>query len=184
MTRIFSTLAVLSTGVLITALWLGFAIQNASDRTLVAQQQVTIHFLTAVGAIVFAVLVHALVITYFMGTGRWLEETCNAYRLGTEWQRRSKDLKWRLYPAIVLSLTLLIVTGGFGAASDPASAFGFRGWGPLSAAQVHMTIALVTLAVNAIVNTWEFMALHRNGLLVGDVLQKVRTIRVERGLPV
>ena len=56
MTRIFSTLAVLSTGVLITALWLGFAIQNASDRTLVAQQQVTIHFLTAVGAIVFAVL--------------------------------------------------------------------------------------------------------------------------------
>src|SRR5579872_3545142 len=104
MTRIFLTLATCSTIVLGVAFWLGWGIGDASLRDSAVQTRVAIHFLTGVGALVFAVLVHALVITYFMGTGRWLEETCTAYRLGDAWQARSRNLKWRLYPAMVGSL--------------------------------------------------------------------------------
>ncbi len=184
MTRIFITLATCSTIVLGTAFWLGWGIGDASLRDAAVQSRVAVHFLTGVAALVFAVLVHALVITYFMGTGRWLEETCTAYRLGDSWQVRSRTLKWRLYPAMVGSLLLLILTGAFGGAADPASAVGFKGIGSLTAAQVHLSVSIVTLVINAAVNVFEYMALRGNGLLVHDVLAEVRRIRVERGLDV
>ncbi len=184
MSRIFTTLATCSNVVLIAALWLGLGVGDATLRDTAVQSRVTVHFLTGVAALVFAILVHALVITYFMGTGRWLEETCNAYRLAETWQASSRNLKWRLYPAMVASLLLLILTGAFGGAADPASAAGFTGFGSLTAAQVHLSVAIATLAVNAVVNIFEYAALRRNGLLVSDVLAEVRRIRLERGLDV
>jgi hypothetical protein len=184
MTRIFTTLALCSTAVLIAALWLGLDIGDARVRESAVQSRVTVHFLTGVAALIFAVLVHALVITYFMGTGRWLHETCTAYRLRDDWQARSRELKWRLYPAVTLSLLALIITGAFGGAADPASAVGFRGVGSLSAAQVHLYIAIAALLMNGAVNVLEYLALRRNGALVSDVLAEVRRIRVERGMDV
>lgn len=184
MTRTFLSLAVAATLALVAALWLGLEIGDARQPDIAVQSRVTIHFLTGVGAIVFAVLVHALVITYFMGTGRWLEETCTRYRLGDERQARSRELKWRLYPAIVVSLLLLIVTGALGGAADPASVVGFQGIGPFSAAQVHLGVAALTLCVNMGVNIFEYLALGRNGQLVQEVLNEVRRIREEHGLEV
>jgi hypothetical protein len=111
MTRIFLSLSIAATGTLLVALWLGLNIGDAAEVTTAAQNRVATHFLTALGALMFAVLVHAIVLTYFMGTSRWLEETSNAYRLGSGWQQQSKDLKWKLYPAMVVALTMLILTG-------------------------------------------------------------------------
>jgi len=184
MTRIFSTLATLSNIGLILALWLGFEIGDASVRESAVQSRVGVHFLAGVAALVFAVLVHALVITYFMGTGRWLEETSHAYRLGDSWRVRSRDCKWRIYPALVASLLLLILTGALGGAADPASAVGFKGIGPLTAAEVHRYAAIVALVFNAAVNFYEYLALRRNGILVNEVLAEVRRIRTEHGLEV
>ncbi len=184
MTRIFLSLAICSNLTLLAALGLGLTIGDATQRIAAVQSRVAVHFLTGVAALVFAVLVHALVVTYFMGTGRWLEETCNAYRLGNSWQQASREVKWKLYPAMVTSLLLLIGTGALGGAADPASAVGFRGIGSLSAAQVHLWFAAATLAVNLAVNVGEYAALRRNGQLVTAVLGEVRRIRVERGLDV
>jgi hypothetical protein len=184
MTRIFFSLAICSNVTLLAALGLGLTIGDATQRIAAVQSRVAQHFLTGVAALVFAVLVHALVVTYFMGTGRWLEETCNAYRLGNSWQQASREVKWKLYPAMVTSLLLLIGTGALGGAADPASAIGFRGIGPLSAAQVHLWFAALMLAVNLAVNVGEYVALRRNGQLVTAVLGEVRRIRVERGLEV
>jgi hypothetical protein len=184
MTRIFSTLAVCSLLALGAAFWLGWRIGDARLHESAVQTRVAIHFLAGVAALVFALLIHALVITYFMGTGRWLEETTTAYRLPGDWQARSRDLKWRLYPAIVVSLALLILTGALGAAADPASAVGFQGIGSFTAAHVHLGIAIATLLINAAVNVWEYRALSHNGQLVNEVLEQVRRIRTERGLDV
>jgi hypothetical protein len=184
MARIFLTLAVCSTLTLVVALWLGLGIGDASLRETAVQSRVAVHFLTGVAALVFAVLVHALVITYFMGTGRWLEETCAAYHLGESWQARSRNLKWRLYPAVVGSLLFLIATGALGGAADPASAVGFKGIGALTAAAVHRYAAIATILFNVAANAFEYLALHRNGTLVSEVLLEVHRIRVERGLDV
>jgi hypothetical protein len=184
MTRIFSTLAVCSTLVLLVALGLGLGIGDASLRVAAVQSRVGIHFLTAVAAMVFAIFVHALVLTYFMGTGRWLEETCTAYRLGETWQARSRNLKWRLYPAMMGSILFLILTGALGGAADPASAVGFTGIGPLTAAGVHLAVAIAALVVNAAVNVCEYLTLRHNGAIVNQVLAEVRRIRQERGLTI
>ncbi|MFN5299386.1 MAG: hypothetical protein ACK5HA_13870 [Planctomycetaceae bacterium] len=184
MNRIFMSLALLSALALSYSFWLGWSIVDARTPTAAAQAEVTRHLLFAVGSLTFAVLVHALVLTYFMGTGRWLEETCNAYRLGSEAQQTSRDMKMRLYPGLTLCLVLLITTGGYGAAADPASAFGFQGYGPFTAAQVHLGIALLTIVINLVVYWFEFLALRRNGRIVDQVLQQVRQIRLDRGLPV
>ncbi|MCY2965075.1 MAG: hypothetical protein NT069_15810 [Planctomycetota bacterium] len=184
MTRIFLTLASLCIAALALSFWLGWSIGDARTNDPAVQSRVAMHMLFAVGSLVFAVLVHALVLTYFMGTGRWLEETCNAYRLGSDPQERSRRIKIRIYPALTLCLVLLITTGGYGAASDPASAFGFKGYGPFTAGQVHLGIAFGTIVINAVVFVFEFQSLLKNGRIVDDILARVRQIRVERGLPV
>lgn len=184
MTRIFLTLALLSTLALGAAFWLGLEIGSAYEVDRSTQARVSVHFLTGVAALVFAVLVHAIVLTYFMGTGRWLEETSSAYHLSDAWRLQSRNLKYRTLPAMTASIVLLILTGAFGGAADPASAVGFQGWGSLSAAEVHLVVTSIALVFNAGVNVLEYQSLRRNGLLVNDVMQQVRRIRVERGLDV
>ena len=184
MTRIFLTLCVVSIVALAGAFWLGLEIGDATLRDLLVQKNVGNHMLAGLAALVFALLVHAVVLTYFMGTGRWLEETTLAYHLPTDWQQESKSLKYRTIPAMVLGMVLLIVTGAFGAASDPATGIGFRGWGDLSAGTLHMLVAMGAVGFNLLVNLLEYSALHRNGVIVNEVLQQVRKMRLERGLEV
>jgi hypothetical protein len=76
--RIFLTLALLANGSLIVSAILGLNIGDSQQRTLEVQGQIGTHMLTALAAMCFVALVHAICFTYFMGTGRWLEETSNA----------------------------------------------------------------------------------------------------------
>ncbi|MGQ0635356.1 MAG: hypothetical protein ACT4QC_12150 [Planctomycetaceae bacterium] len=184
MTRIFLSLSLIGLVALLATFALGWHIGNATSPDAATQGRVAVHFLAGVAAVCFGVFLHALVLTYFMGTGRWLEETCTAYRLGNDWQRESRDLKWGLYPTMIVAVGLLIVAGASGAAADPASGFGFTGLGPLSAPQVHLTVTLATLVVNLGSFALEWRALARNGTLVHGVLAQVRQIRVAKGLAV
>lgn len=184
MKRIFLTLAVLSIVLLIAAFGIGMSIGDAKDATAATQKTVGIHLLTALGALVFAALLHAIVLTYFMGTGRWMEETTRAYQLSVSFLDENRSIKYKLMPAMSGCLLLLILTGGFGAAADPASPVGFQGWLGLSAANIHFLVAALLVCVNLLVNAWEFAAISRNSAIVEQVLGEVRRIRTERGLPV
>jgi hypothetical protein len=182
--RIFLSLAVFSTLLFIAAFVLGLAIdadQHAPTQT--AWAGLRNHSLTALAALIFGALVHAIVLTYFMGTGRWIEETSHAYRLPEAWMGESRSLKYRTIPAMVVSLVLLILTGASGAAVDPGSSVDFRGWGPLSATMIHFLLSATTLGINVLVNIWEYLAIQRNHVLIQKVLQEVRRMREERGLP-
>ena len=180
----FASLAVFSTILMVAAFVLGLMIEDATSPEPEALAQFRNHFLAGAAGLVFGALVHALVLTYFMGTGRWIEETSQAYRLDASWRAENQKLKYRTVGGMVVCLVLLILTGAFGAAADPASAVGFQGWFGLSAATIHFIIAATTLCANAVVNFWEFVAIDRNGELVNSVLDQVRRIRQERGLPV
>lgn len=182
MKRIFVTLAVLSTGLLIATFILGWNIDDPRDAA--AQGQVGNHFLTALGGLVLAVLVHAIVLTYFMGTGRWMEEARLAYRLPESWQKKSNQLKYRTLPWMAAALVLLILAGAFGAIADPASPVGADGWGGVSAATVHFLVASIALSVNVVIYLVEYQAICCNGQLIQEVLDEVHRIRAEKGLPV
>jgi len=184
MNRIFASLASLSTLLLIAAFILGLSIDDAKSPSAEVQSWVSLHFLTAVGALVFALLVHAIMLTYFMGTGRWMEETSRAYGLSEQWLSESHSLKYRAIPVMAGCVVMLIVTGAFGAAADPATPYGADGWFGLSAATGHLLMASTMLCTNVFVNLWEYQAIHRNGEIVEAVLGEVRRIREEKGLPV
>lgn len=182
MTRIFTMLAIVAALLTTIAFTLGMSIGDATQRS--AQTVVSYHLLAGLGALLFTSLVHAIVLTYFMGTGRWLEETTTAYRISWDFYKESKVLKYRTILLMMFCFLLLIATGAFGAAADPASAVGFRGaWG-ISGGTIHMTLALVTWAINLLVNVYQFQVLTRNGEIVEAVLTEVRRIRVENGLTV
>ena len=184
MTRIFLALTSCSTLLLIAAFVLGLSIGDPTARDAAVQLWVSYHILTALAGLVFASLVHALFLTYFMGTGRWMEETAGAYSLPNHWRRENQSLKYRILLAISGAFVLLLATGAFGTAADPASPVGFQGWAGLSAATIHLLLASITVAVNLLVNVWELQAIQRNSRLIEEVLAEVKRIRTERGLPV
>ncbi|MBL8851174.1 MAG: hypothetical protein JNG89_15950 [Planctomycetaceae bacterium] len=135
--------------------------------------------LTALAAALLVLLVHAVALTYFMGTGRWLEETCEAYKLGSEAREANVRLKYRVIPGMVACIGLVVLTGAFGAMADPA-ATAHKTW----AANVHLGLALVTLLANVCVSWVEQRAITRNGGLVDAVVARVNQMRRERGLDV
>jgi hypothetical protein len=182
--RIFLPLAFLSTASLLVAMGLGLAIDDPRVRSASVQAGVQYHFLAALAALVFATLVHAIVLTYFMGTGRWLEETSSAYQLDPQLHGKSAKIKYRTVSSMVLCFFLLIVTGAFGAAADPASPMQSKGWGGYSASTIHLFLACATIAMNIFVNWLEFQALEQNGDLIEQALAEVRRIRIEKGLAV
>lgn len=184
MTRIFLPLAVVSSLFLVGAFALGWQIDDPKVVDRAVQAGVSAHFLAALAALCFTTLVHAVVFTYFMGTGRWIEETSMAYRLPESFYARNQALKYRVLPGIVGCFALLLATGGFGAAVDPASPVQFQGWLGLAPTTWHRSFAIVTLLANLGTHYAEYLALFHNGEVVDEVLAEVRRIRTEKGLAV
>ncbi len=176
-------LALCSTLLAVAAFVLGLNIQDARSVDEAARSSVRWHMLTALAALCFASLVHAIWLTYFMGTGRWMDETCRAYGLSAEFQSENRSMKYSTMLAVFGVFLLLLVTGGLGAAVDPGSSVDFRGWGGLSGPLIHFLSASVTVGVNLVVNLWEYATIVRNHTLIERVMSDVRRIRSERGLP-
>ncbi len=182
--RIFLTLAVIANLILIVAVVMGLQIGDVRSLEREVQSQVSLHMLIGLGALTFATFVHAILLTYFMGTGRWIEETSQAYALDLHWYQQNQKIKYGTIPGMVACLLLLITTGAVGAAADPATPVSLDGTLGLSGATIHFIVAVGTVIMNLLVNFLEFVAISRNGSIVENVLLEVRRIREERGLPV
>jgi hypothetical protein len=182
--HIFLTLTVVSTLLLLAALVLGFEIGDPRSVAPLTRKLLSYHLLISVAALIFAALVHAVLLTYFMGTSRWIEEARQAYKFDTRWSAENGQLKYRTIPVMALCLLLLIGNIPFGAmAADPGQ------WvlpviGSVAPSRVHLAFSLLTILVNLAVNAMEYRAIRRNGELIADVLGEVRRIREARGLPV
>lgn len=184
MKRIFLTLVVVSGALLLAALALGFAIGDPHSVSPATQKSMSYHLLVSVAALIFAVLVHSVLLTYFMGTGRWMEEVGLAYNLDARWSDDNRKLKYRTVPWMVLCLVLLLLNIPFGALSVDSMNWTLPGLGAISPSRVHLVVAVLTIVVNLAVNVIEYRAIRQNGELIVEVIGEVRRIRLERGLPV
>ena len=187
MKRIFLTLAILANVIMLVSLVLGLRIGDPMYRyglDPLVNTRISQHILIGLGALTAVTMIHALLLTYFMGTGRWLEETSLAYSLAPEWHRQNKKIKYGILPGIVISFLMIVATGSFGAVADPATAVSLEGVFGLSDSALHFTMAVMTWLVNLMVNGTQFVAIARNSAIVEGVLAEVRRIRIERGLPV
>jgi hypothetical protein len=195
--RIFFTLAAFSTLCLAGTFFLGLSVDDTAEQVLGERSSADWHILLGVFGLIFAVLVHAIVLTYFMGTGRWIDETSHVYKLGAEYFRKHKKLKQRTLVPMMLVIIALIMIIPTGASADPAAsrrpivdtqteseADAAQLKVQASATNFHLIYVIITLCVNVGISIFEFRTIEANGVIVTDILDDVRRIRTEKGLPV
>jgi hypothetical protein len=182
--HIFLTLTVVSTLLLLAAFILGLEIGDPHSLAPLTRKLLSYHLLISVAALIFAALVHAVLLTYFMGTSRWLEEARQAYKFDIRWSEENRQLKYRTIPVMAVCLLVLIANIPFGALAVDRAPWVLPGVGSVSPSHVHLVFSLLTLVVNLAVNALEYRSIRRNGELIADVLGEVRRIREARGLPV
>jgi len=174
MTRIFLVLATLDFLALLASFVVGVLSKMRGALFDLHDPTYMVHYTLGLSAAVGNLLVHCLVLTYFLGTGRWVKEVCLAYELpDAQWPRLTRDLKRRNTPWVLLAMGLTIAC----AAAGEGDQHGVWPW------WVHLLLAVVVLVVNAGVFVREYRNLRINVGVLDAVMAEVERIRAERGLP-
>jgi hypothetical protein len=185
MNRIFSTLAVFSIIALVATLLLGFSIAGLNDAALSASDDLAklmnlkrIHMLLGVASALVVVLVNSIVVTYFVGTGRWCKEVVETYSLDRELIRRSVLIKRRTFPWAVTAMLAIVGVSALGAAADPGRMQpGTENW-----VLPHLVGALAGMVFIAWAYFIEAKRIREQQEVISQVLSEVKCIREERGL--
>src|SRR3954452_18084793 len=97
-----------------------------------------LHFLVASLTIVLTLMVHGVVYTYFLGTGKWVKEVVRVYRLPDWIHAQAIKNKRKAFPFELGSMALVGSTAWLGAGTDA------RGWPSIW----HLGAAATALAFN------------------------------------
>ncbi len=185
MNRIFATLAVFSIVALVATLLLGFAIGDLNDPALRQSDQLPqlvklaiVHKMAGLASALVIVLVNSIVVTYFVGTGRWCKEVVETYSLDRELIRRSVVIKRRTFPWAVLAMLAVVGVSALGAAADPGRMQpGTENW-----VLPHLVGALAGIAFIAWAYFIEAKRIGEQQDVISQVLSEVKRIREERCL--
>jgi hypothetical protein len=173
MTRIFITLASVNALGLVATFLLGVA-SMLMNGVRAANPIYQIHFLVGLFTAIGTLLVHCIIFTYFLGTGRWVKEVGIAYSLpDTPWPKLTRDLKRATFPPALFAMLITIATSAAGTARQ-LEVWPF--W-------MHGGLALLTLLINGWAFTLEYGNVATNAGVIDAVLREVDRIRAERGLP-
>lgn len=177
MQRILVALAIINTVCLITAAALGTAVEPRASLEAqwkdapVSQEQAAAlnrpffrHFVAGIVAGVTTLLTHSIVMTYFIGTGRWIKEAIEKWGLDPEFDRRTRKLKARSFPFAFFSMVFVILTTILGGAADTGLV---PGW-------AHLTVAYLTILFNLISYFFEYNAVVDNVKLLDQVVGAAR----------
>jgi hypothetical protein len=175
MIRIFTTLAVLVTlGLVSTSaigIWHHFQDSTSSAAGGVFLAHFSLGLFTALGTL----LVHCIIFTYFLGTGRWVKEVGIAYRLpDAPLPHLTRELKRKTFPPALAAMTITIAATASGA--------GVQNQLPQWPWPVHAILALAALVINFWAFGIEYRHVHTNADVIADVMREVDRIRAERGL--
>jgi hypothetical protein len=174
MTRIFSTLALIDFLCLLAAYGFGAASKLRESAQHPVDPTYLVHFSLGLGGAVLTLLVHCLIFTYFLGTGRWVKEVTLAYDLpDAPLHKETRELKRRTFPPALFAMLITIATAAAGAGAQ------LKEW-PWP---VHATLGTLTLFVNLWAFRIEYRNVNRNAAILDQVMVEVERICAERGLP-
>jgi hypothetical protein len=182
MTRIFTTLAVLSLVLVMAALTMGLSIGDLYAEP-VAKSTLdwrTRHTLTGMAAALAVVLVESIAVTYFIGTCRWCKEVTETYNLPRGDLAASTRLKRRTFPWCVLGMLAIIGVSALGAASDPGTGRPASDTAPWANDHLAAALAGVCLVAWTYFRIWNNMAANQE--IIERIVAQVGRIRAERGL--
>ena len=174
MIRIFSVLAIANAIGLALSFGFGLASMMRGSLTNSADQTFMVHFLCGLFTAVATLLVHCLIFTYFLGTGRWVREVSIAYDLpDSPLYKTTRTLKRKTFPPALFAMLGTIATSAAGAGRQ------LQDW-PY---QVHFVGAFVAIGLNLWAYWVEWRSLKLNEQILLDVYREVDRVRAERGLP-
>jgi phosphoglycerol transferase MdoB-like AlkP superfamily enzyme len=131
------------------------------------------HFYLGLTSAMLLLLVHCLIFTYFLGTGRWVKEVTLGYGMPDEpWHKATRELKRRVFPPALFAMLIGIATAAAGAGAQ------LQAW-PW---QVHATLGTLTLLINLWAFRVEFRCLVENARVLAGVLEEVDRVRAREGL--
>jgi len=174
MIRIFSALASANAIGLIASF--AFGLMSMQHQSLEHGDDLlfTVHFLCGLFTAVATLLVHCLIFTYFLGTGRWVREVTLAYDLPDEpLYKTTRDLKRKTFPPALFAMLIVIAVAATGGGRQ------LQGW-PY---QIHLYGAIAAIVLNFWAYRIEFRNLRRNEEILAGVYREVDRVRAERGLP-
>ena len=132
-----------------------------------------LHFWIGLTTAIGILLVHCLVFTYFLGTGRWVKEVTLAYDMpDVPYHKETRELKRSTFPPALLAMLVAIATAFAGAGAQ------LQEW----TWHVHAGLAFLTLVVNLLAFRIEHRNLGRNVRVIQGVLEEVDRLRAARGL--
>lgn len=183
MNRVFAPLAVLTLLGMSLTLMIGIGLRSVDIRDPTdadAQRWARIHRLAGVAVGVMVVLVESIVVTYFIGTGRWCREVVEAYRLDTALIARVTRLKRRTFPLALAGMLAIVGVVALGGASDPAAALKLHPPQDVSWTQIHLVASCACLCFIAIAMLFQWQHVVEQQTLIGEILGHVERRRSQR----
>jgi hypothetical protein len=173
MTRLFRIVAILNIVLLLTVFGSG-VYSWLRDGSLKNTDVYLVHFVLGLTTALTTLFVHCLVLTYFLGTGRWVKEVCIAYGIPDgNWPKMTRDIKRRNTPRVILAMLVTIAAAAAGMAAQQQA---WPGW-------IHLTLAVTTVALNLYVFRVELDNMQLNARILDAVTTEAERIRAEQGLP-
>lgn len=185
MDRIFTSLASFTILLMLIAIGLGLGLHAADPRDVASEAGspwYRTHFMVGVGVGLTVVLVNSLVMTWFIGTGRWCKEVVETYALDRGFIDRGNRLKRAAFPYALGNMLIAIGVLSLGAAADPSSNLKAAAPGGLSWAQWHWLAAAAAVALIAAASLIEWRTIRAKQQVINDVMAAVNAARRQRGL--
>lgn len=167
MHRIFLGLAVTNGTLMLVAFLLGFP---ASPGSRGPESWYTIHFLIGLVAALATLLVHSIVFTYFLGTGRWVKEVVYVYKLPDWVYAQAVRNKRRVFPFEFGGMMLVMASAWTGAGAER------HGWSSLG----HLGVSALAIGFNLAAFAVEYAAIVAQARLLLEVKDQADRLRAER----
>lgn len=131
-----------------------------------------VHVLSGLFAAIFCCLVHAIVFSHFIGSGKWIKKGVDAAAMDEAIVKRTKRFKGKVFPFALFSMVFVVVTAFLGGGADVGSV----------SPTVHLVMGVLTLAINVVATVFERSAIRENSTLITRVSEANRA-RIEAGIP-
>jgi hypothetical protein len=174
MIRIFTVLATANAFGLLASFTLGWVSKLSGGYQESANAHFMYHFYCGLFTAICTLLVHCLILTYGLGTGRWVREVSLVYGLpDAPLYKTTRDLKRTTTPLALGAMLGTIAAAAMGAGVQ------LQGWTWLT----HLTGACLAIGLNGWAYIVEFRGLRKIEAILIAVYAEVDRVRAERGLP-
>ncbi len=183
MNRYFVVLLLLLLVLFAVTIVLGLRLPEERQALALEQRaQVRLHLLLGIFTAVLGMLVHGIVITYFVGTSRWCREVTETYALDPECNQQSQRLKRHTFPITLLAMLSLVGLVALGAAADPTSQVSPEAFAGLQWSDLHLGAAFLVLAIQLAAAYVQWTNIVRNQQVIRRLVEQVQAIRRAKGL--